>query len=190
MTDRAGPPQTRIVEPEPVPSAPSLRAIFLAEAGYVARSLGRLGVRERDLEDLTHDVFLVVHRHLGDYDPSRPVKPWLFGIAARVALAYRRRAGFTREVHGEVEAVDERPAADEQLAERERRRLVDAALDAIADERRAVFVAHDVDGTAMPEIARALGIPLNTGYSRLRLARGEFAAAVARLRREPRGGAP
>ena len=34
-----------------------------------------------------------------------------------------------------------------------------------------------------PEIAAALGIPLNTGYTRLRLARSDFAAAVARLRR-------
>jgi RNA polymerase sigma-70 factor (ECF subfamily) len=168
---------------------PSLRELFLAEASYVARSLRRLGVRERDLEDLTHDVFLVVHRHLGDFLPDRPVRPWLFGIAVRVALAYRRRAGFQREVAGAVEAVDERPAADEQLAAGEQRRLVAAALESVAVDRRPVFVAHDIDGTAMPEVARALGIPLNTGYSRLRLARAEFAAAVARLRREPRGGA-
>ena len=26
------------------------------------------------------DVFVVVHRHLGDYDPARPLRPWLFGI--------------------------------------------------------------------------------------------------------------
>ena len=39
---------------------------------------------------------------------------------------------------------------------------------------------------AMPDIAAALGIPLNTGYSRLRLGRADFVAAVARLR--ARGG--
>jgi RNA polymerase sigma-70 factor (ECF subfamily) len=43
---------------------------------------------------------------------------------------------------------------------------------------------HDLEGFAMPEIAHALGIPLNTGYSRLRLAREELADAVRRLRRE------
>ena len=40
---------------------------------------------------------------------------------------------------------------------------------------------HDIDGHVMPDIAAALGVPLNTAYSRLRLARADFAAAVKRL---------
>ncbi len=51
-----------------------------------------------------------------------------------------------------------------------------------AESRRAVFVMHELDGISMPDIVQALEIPLNTGYSRLRLARGEFTAAVQRLR--------
>jgi RNA polymerase sigma-70 factor, ECF subfamily len=201
VTDRQSSPQTedvaleplQIPGPGPAPTpdpdglptpAPTLRAIFIADAPYVVHSLRRLGVRERDLEDLSHDVFLTVHRHLHEYDPARPIRPWLFGIAFRVALAYRRRAGHQREVaHAVVEAVDEGPAADEQLASREARRLVQAALEALEPDRRAVFVMHDLDGAAMPDIAAALAIPLNTGYSRLRLARKDFAAAVTRLRR-------
>jgi RNA polymerase sigma-70 factor (ECF subfamily) len=159
------------------------RSIFLAEAAYVGNSLRRLGVRERDLEDVTHDVFLVIHRHLGDYDPSRPLRPWIFGIAARVALAYRRRAGHRLEVvQPEIETVDDHPGADDELTKRRALGMVIEALDAIAEERRPVFVMHDIDKCSMPEIAAALGIPLNTGYSRLRLARREFSDAVARLR--------
>ena len=40
---------------------------------------------------------------------------------------------------------------------------------------------HDIDGHVMPDIAAALGVPLNTAYSRLRLARADFAAAVQRV---------
>lgn len=43
-----------------------------------------------------------------------------------------------------------------------------------------------IDACAVPDVARALEIPLNTAYSRLRLAREDFAAAVRRL--ELRGG--
>jgi RNA polymerase sigma-70 factor (ECF subfamily) len=164
--------------------SPTFREIFLAEASYVGRSLRRLGVFERDLEDLTHDVFLIAYRHFGDYDPARPIKPWLFGIAVRVALGYRRRARHQREeVRPLLEAVDERPNADEQLAVHQARQLVLRALDEVAVDRRPVFILHDLDGMVMPEIVHALGIGLNTGYSRLRLARQEFTAAVARLSR-------
>jgi RNA polymerase sigma-70 factor (ECF subfamily) len=71
---------------------------------------------------------------------------------------------------------------EEQLAAHDDRRLVLAALEGIDLERRAVFILYEIDGTAMSEIAQSLGIPVNTAYSRLRVARGEFAAAVKRLR--------
>ena len=197
MTDRDEKPQSKDVrllvaaepttaEPEPRVAdpgeRPSFPAVFRAEASYVALSLRRLGVRERDLEDVTHDVFVVVHRHLDRYDPERPLRPWLFGIASRVALGYRRRSGHQLEiVHAEIEAPDRAPLADEQLDDRQRRQLVLRALESMSGDKKAVFILHDIDGHAMPEVASALAIPLNTGYSRLRLARVEFAAAVARI---------
>jgi RNA polymerase sigma-70 factor (ECF subfamily) len=164
------------------PLAPSFQSLFVEHASYVASSLRRLGVRERDLEDVTHDVFLAVYRHLQEYDRARPIKPWLFGFAVKIAAAHRRRKRYTHEVIADaIEAVDEAPAADEEVAARQARNLVLAALQAVAEDRRPVFVLHDIDATAMPDIVAALGIPLNTGYSRLRLARAEFAAAVQRL---------
>ncbi len=57
-----------------------------------------------------------------------------------------------------------------------------AALDTLDLDRRVIFVMHEMDGTACPEIAEALGVPLNTVYSRLRLARQKFKAAIRRLR--------
>jgi RNA polymerase sigma-70 factor (ECF subfamily) len=179
--------QARSVEPgteDPAPRLPpTFRAVFEAESSYVLNSLRRLGVFERDLDDLTHDVFLAVHLRFGDYDPARPIRPWLFAFAARVAAAYRRRARHRLEViDGAIEAVDEQAgAADARVAAQEARRLVIQALDAVEFDRRTVLVMHDIDGESMPEIARTLSIQLNTGYSRLRLAREEFETALKRL---------
>jgi RNA polymerase sigma-70 factor (ECF subfamily) len=161
-----------------------LSQIFVEHGGYVWNSLRRLGVPASDLEDLTHDVFLQVQRHLSDYDRSRPLRPWLFGFAFRLASQHRRRAYRRREVPaaGESErAVDPRARPDERLVIEEDRRLVLEALEAIDLDRRAVFVLYEIDEVPMSDIARALGIPVNTAYSRLRVARGEFAAAVKRL---------
>ena len=163
-------------------------AVYRDQVGYVLHSLRRLGVHDRDLEDLAHDLFIVVARKLDDHDKERPIRPWLFGIAFRVALDYRRSARSRREQLGDAasDPVDARPMADAQLEVAEKQRLVLAALDTLRMDQRAVFVLHDLDGTRVPEIAAALGIPLNTAYSRLRLAREQFASAVRELQRGDR----
>jgi RNA polymerase sigma-70 factor (ECF subfamily) len=60
--------------------------------------------------------------------------------------------------------------------------LARSALETLELGRRAVFILHALDECPMPEVARALGLPLNTAYSRLRLARADLALAVRRLR--------
>jgi RNA polymerase sigma-70 factor (ECF subfamily) len=169
---------------DPPPPAPSFREVFEMESSYVYHTLRRLGVREGDLEDVTHEVFVVVHRCLSEYDPRRSLRPWLFGIAFRAASDHRRLARHRREVAGapDDEPVDGAPLADEWIAREQDRRLCLQALDDLELDRRAVLVLHDIDGQTMPEIARTLAIPLNTAYSRLRLAREQLKAAVRRLR--------
>lgn len=167
---------------------PDFRAVYEAEFDYVYHSLRRLGVADRDLEDLAHDVFVAFYRGLASFEPGRPVKPWLFGICFRVASDHRRRARHRFEVGGDVgpdgtsrEFADAGPLPDEQMSRAQDRRLILGALAALDLDRRAVFVMHELDGFSMPEIAAALSAPLNTCYSRLRLAREAFASAVRRL---------
>jgi RNA polymerase sigma-70 factor (ECF subfamily) len=153
------------------------------EFGYVWRSLRRLGVPPRDLEDVTHDVFLRVYGQLDRYDPVRPARPWLFGFAFRVASDYRRLSRNHREVlDAEVEGTDPLPSAIDRLLEAESLSIGYAALECVDIDRRAVFILHELDGSSIPDIARALAIPSNTAYSRLRAAREEFNAAVRRLK--------
>jgi RNA polymerase sigma-70 factor (ECF subfamily) len=63
-------------------------------------------------------------------------------------------------------------------------RLVRAALESIEFERRTVLVAFEMDDVPMKTIAEAMGIPLFTAYSRLRLAREDFRVALGRLERQ------
>jgi RNA polymerase sigma-70 factor (ECF subfamily) len=187
VTDRAASPQSPPVSsastapaaPAPTVTPPDFRAAYQANFSYVYNSLRRLGVRDADLEDLAHDVFVAFYRGLSAYDPARPLRPWLFGIAFRIASDYRRRAAHRLEISKETHDLpDSTPSADAHVAASEARRAVLAALSTLDLDRRAVFVLHDLDGQPMPEIARALAVPLNTAYSRLRLAREQFAAAV------------
>jgi RNA polymerase sigma-70 factor (ECF subfamily) len=172
----------------PTPGTVDFPSLYKQEFGYAWRTLRRLGVRESDLADVAHDLFIVVFRHLADYDPARPVRPWLFGIAFRVVSDYRRSARFARETLGEApEVVDRAPPADEQISERQAREAVVQVLGALDLDRRAVLVMHDIDGHPVPEIAAALAIPVATAYSRLRLAREDLAAAIKRYRAREEG---
>lgn len=157
--------------------------MFRSEYGYVTRTLRRLGVRPADLDDRAHDVFVAVYRQRDGYDRARPVRPWLFGFALRVASDHRRSAWSRRTVLDDtLDPADARPDAGAALDAERDRALVLEALDALDLDRRAVLVLADIDGVAQGEIATTLGIPLGTVYSRLRLAREDFAAAVKRLR--------
>jgi RNA polymerase sigma-70 factor, ECF subfamily len=155
--------------------------VYRREFDYVWRTLRRLGVHGNDVEDLVHEVFLVLHRRWKDYDPTRPLRPYLFGISYRVAAAHHRRRA--HEVPGrELELVDEAPEPEQAMQTQQARALVLQALEKLPLQRRAVIIMHDLDEVPMREIARTLSIPLFTAYSRLRKGRVEFGLEVARIR--------
>ncbi|HZU84639.1 MAG TPA: RNA polymerase sigma factor [Polyangiaceae bacterium] len=167
--------------------APAVRSefgtVFREHFSYVWNSLRHFGVHASDLEDLTHEVFLRVHERFDECDQSRPLRPWLFAFAYRVAAAHRRLARHRVEVIGAgVDPVADAPPADELLVRREERQVALQILEDIELDRRAVFILHEIDGFPIPEVAGALRIPVATAYSRLRLARRDCAAAVRRLR--------
>jgi RNA polymerase sigma-70 factor (ECF subfamily) len=168
-----------------VDKAEAFRRLFQAELGYVWGSLRRLGVNERDVEDVAHDVFLQVYGKLDSYDRQRPLRPWLFGFAFRAASDYRRLARHRVEVMDGNDAVDVAagaPLAEEALARAQEGALVMAALNQIDLDRRAVLIAYELDECPMREIAEALSVPLHTAYSRLRVAREELATVIRKQR--------
>ena len=166
------------------------RALFDRECAYVWTTLRRLGVAERDVEDVTHETFLRVAAHLHEYESHRPLRPWLFVFALRMARDYRRLARHRREVVGVTEEplADSAIQPDEVLEAREAHALVMRALDALDWDKRVVFVACELEDREVAEVAEALEIPRNTAASRLRLARKEFTVALRRL--SVRGGRP
>lgn len=177
------------LEAEPLAREGGFAALYETEFSYVWRTLQRLGVPPRDLEDVAHDVLVVLWRRRRDYDASRPLRPWIFGIALRVAQVYRRR---TRTLDIPLDTNADPPdlaqGPEERLADSQGRRLVIDLLQRLDPDRRAVLILHDLDGEPMPRVAEALGLRLNTAYSRLRLARADLAAEVRRLRVRRREG--
>lgn len=166
-------------------------AIHAAHADFVWTTLQRFGVRDADLEDALQEVFVVVHRRLDSWDRTSKITTWLFGVAMRVAAAFRRKAHVRRERAtedaGELE-IDHGLSPEEAAARIEARATLESILDTLDLERRAVFVMFEVEEMSCEEIAATIGVPVGTVYSRLHKARKEFAAAVEKRRKE--GAAP
>lgn len=198
MTERGAREQSSAVAAlDAAPTTPAAEAdaqsIYRQELSWLWQVLARLRVRDADLEDAAHDVFIVLHRRLNDWDRTRPLRPWLFGIAFRVAVARRRRASVRHErpFEDHHEPVDERLRPDtlalQQASDAAAKQLVLIGLDALDDDKRAIFVLHELEGVAVVDCVPILNAPLNTLYSRLRLARARFAAAVRAAHASQRG---
>lgn len=173
---------TPVVPRQMTPEEACLDA-FQRELDYIYRTLHRLGAAPSEVEDLAQDVFLALRHSWPNYDPSRPIRPYLFGIAFRLASAGYRKS--RREVAiGIVETDDTRPGPEDVLQSKQARALLLAALERIPLPRRAVLVMRDIDDIPIDQVASVLAIPLFTAYSRLRKARRELEAAVRRLVKE------
>ena len=169
-------------------SLPSTQQAFATayreHLGWMLHTMRRLGVAPNDVEDVAHDAFSTAWRRLETWQPDRPLRPWLFGIAFRVVSNRRvtRSGKETLEASPEPGGSAERP--DELLEGEVTRRHVLTALAALPIDQRAVFVGADVDNTPITELAEQLEIPLNTAYSRLRLARQRFRDVFSALQNE------
>ena len=158
-------------------ASPVLDMLYESEFENIWGLLQRLGVSDSNIEDGVQEVFVAAHARLSTFDAMRPIRPWLFGITVRVASEMRRRARRAMPPREGIEAlVSESSSGPEQQVIA--RALVTAALDQLDFDQRAVLVMHDVEGFAAPEIAQALVTPLNTVYSRLRLARAKVTALL------------
>jgi len=173
---------------EPVPldqrRAEALRKLYSAHAPYVWKTLRRLGVRPADQEDLLHEVFLRVLGSLDTLDPNRPPRPWLFGIAFRVASDHRRLSRHRLEVlQPPRERADEASPALEGLERQEASQRLYTALGELTIENRALLLMFYFDECTMAEIAQVFPMPVQTLYTRLRRARQDLLDALQGLPR-------
>jgi RNA polymerase sigma-70 factor, ECF subfamily len=159
-----------------------LEAMAHAHLGYVWRLLRRVGLQERDADDVAQKVFILAARKLDQILPDRE-RAFLYRAAIYAATKHRR--GESRRREDLVDEVDwiEQPGDDiEEAIDRNRARaMLDAIVGTMPMDLRVVFVLYEIEQISTANIAGVLGIPLGTVASRLRRAREDFERRVARL---------
>ena len=163
----------------------SYEAVYEEHFDFVWRNVRRLGVPESAADDAVQDVFVVVHRRLGEFEGRSSIRTWLFSILSRVARDHRRSMS-RRARKADALAVESEgahaPSPADVVAKREAARVLDALLAELDDEKRAVLVLVELEQMSVADVAEALDVNVNTTHARLRAARQQFEAAAARFR--------
>lgn len=147
------------------------RRVFAA----IGRILGSRGTPGR-VEELAQDAFVRALGALPRFDVDGPAKlsTWVLTIATRVALNELRRSSV--EVVP-LSASSDRAAPDE--TERlHARQVLQAAIDGLTAEQRAVIVLHDLHGMTDAEVGEALELGVAAVKSRLHRARVQLRKAL------------
>ncbi|MFV8755593.1 RNA polymerase sigma factor [Nannocystaceae bacterium ST9] len=169
----------------PTPRHHDAASLFRQHAAFVANFLHRLGVGPTELDDLVQEVFLVAHRRGGFVEDGR-ARPttWLAEISIRVASVARRSRRRSREQPDQDTVLDAQSREIDPARSLETQQALDrvqAALDSLDPERRAIFILFELEGESCAAIAAGFGIPVGTVYSRLHKARKQFKDAHTRL---------
>lgn len=180
------PPASAVVSVVQAPARLTAAEIFREHGAFVFRLLRRLGVPDSDLDDLTQDVFLIVHRSIDRYEERNHLRAWLYRISVREASRHRRSRPPASACDVESLTETEGPGPEASAQASEARADFDRLLSVLDEDRRTVFVLYEVEELPMEEVAATVGCPLGTAYSRLRSARKLVLAAARRLEAQRR----
>jgi RNA polymerase sigma-70 factor, ECF subfamily len=182
-----GPPGGRVVPfPAPFPAQrPGARAteldigrLYDEHGEYLTRVVHRLTGSRDAAEDVVQDVFLLAYHRRAELEDRTGIRTWLYRAAVNHVRHRRRSWSRYQGLMGRFErhATDAEKAdgPDEGASRTERGRLVHECVAELSDKLREVFVLYELEELEGNEIAEILDLPVNTVWSRLRLARAAF----------------
>jgi RNA polymerase sigma-70 factor, ECF subfamily len=180
--------RSRVLSPEPVPPSgerPSFQSLYRQYFANVVSWARWSGVPERNAPDVAQDVFVAVYGALPRLDLNRPIKPWLKTITQRAARDHlalgrncrERLPGGSFNPHDPIS-----DNAEHRFEIYDAEAIFHEILLSLDEDRRRVFIMHELDEMPQSEIALELGVPETTVRSWLRRACADFDAAVRRRR--------
>lgn len=155
-----------------------LGRLFDAHGPYLVRVLHRLTGSRETAEDVVQEVFLLAYHRRNELEDRAGIRTWLYRAA--VNHVRHRRRSFSRyqglldryQAHPGTKGAEDGP--DEVASRAQRGRLVQECVMTLSPKLREVFVLYELEELEGNEIAEILDLPVNTVWSRLRLARAAF----------------
>lgn len=157
--------------------------LFAHFAPRVKGYLLRLGLPDAQAEELAQETMLTVWRRAEQFDPAtNGAAAWIFTIARNLRVDAVRRDRLAPRLDMLAEEPPPPATADAMIQSAQHTEYVRAALAALPPEQAEVVRLSFFDDRPHAEIERALGIPLGTVKSRLRLAMTRLRALLDDIR--------
>jgi RNA polymerase sigma-70 factor (ECF subfamily) len=128
-----------------------------------------------DAADVTQEVFLKAFRGIHAFRQGSSLKTWLYRIAVRESLNYKRwfwrhlrfQSSIEDQADGSVQFEDPGASPFDELASREIQDAVQRALGAVPTVFRAAVILRDLEGLSYEEVAEVLEVSVGTVKSRI-----------------------
>ncbi len=139
------------------------RELYAAHGGRIHRFLSDLLGDRALAADATQETFVRAFRGREAFDAGRSIAPWLFGIARNVSLEMRRARHRARRVIAPSNDAGDAPepeltgSPESELLGREALRVVEAAMERLSEDRRAMLLLRLDHGLSYDEIASLMG---------------------------------
>jgi RNA polymerase sigma factor, sigma-70 family len=166
-----------------------LDGIYRIHAPDVMHWIARLAGPHSDIEDMAHDVFMVVQRRLPEFRGDAKITTWLYRITERIVFDRRRKDRRLRwlGLHRAEEAIralnSSTTSPVESIERQQSVELVYRILDTMDEKYRSVLIFFEMESMSGEDVARLTGMKLATIWVRLRRARAQFLRELERIER-------
>ena len=131
----------------------------------------RMTGNHQDAEDLAQETFLKAYLGLKGFQPQRRFFPWLFTVAVNTVRNHLKKKPSAPVVHldaGRQEMVSGPQGNPEtQLAEKQKKERIDAALQHLSIEQREAVVLRYYQDLPFDDIAAVCDVPVSTAKMRV-----------------------
>ena len=143
----------------------------------------RLVDSAEDAQDVVQEAFLHAYQSLDRFKRESQFFTWLYRIAVNSAISLKRKQRIVVSLHGDREGqggvpephdVSELSQPDLVLERADEERRIQAALNRLSPEHRAVLILKDLEDQKYETMAEILQVPIGTIRSRLHRARLEL----------------
>ena len=176
------PTDTELVEQTRAGDRAAFNELVERHARKIFRTARHITKNDHDAEDVLQDAFLKAYTRLDQFQGDAQFYTWLTRIAVNESLMRLRKGRNSKTVsldeqletedsHISRQAAADGPNPEQSYGQEETRRVVEEAIDSLAEGYRAVFVLRDVEGFSTEETGQMLELSISAVKSRLLRAR-------------------
>ena len=153
----------------------AFEAVYKASAGFVYNVAFRIVGNREDAQEVTQEVFLIIHSKLKGFRFEASFKTWAYRITANHAINFAKKTSKTRNKTMEYDDTLFEPTASgdvrADMDKEHHSKVINDLLGAVNPQQRACVVLRNIEGLSYQQIADTLKINVNTVRSRLKRAR-------------------